>query len=560
MAFHQPSSAPLQRPWSHPKENPTPSIAAIDHGVLDNSQEWILFSPIQTQPGQTQATFTESKTQITGCLSDSGSLNYGGLSRGENETANKIWDDEDLDSLDDSLHAFQEPTRFPLPFPLDDRTKFTILPAHDGLGTFVTPSPVVHSHVWKWELLNPQRHTSDRRRRKSNVQKYFGTVHDEDKDRFRMERIELWRIEQSKLLVEEIEKETRRRRSDTEDEPSRQNFEATDLPQPMAGLKVEGGDEVHRANALRATTLSEHKIESFWQRLTRRIIRNICIDESILSVIFGESLPLENRRLVIPGHINRTELAAKKDSSPIVDWQTRLLDRLSRELGNLAHQLHDHSGTFSSNPSTSTMDYAGIPLHHTADASSPIEQKKPHQIPSTAQTSKCRPMWREGQPNSSETPSEHAAQWGIEDEDQRILSDLSNGVEYWERTPNIQSILGYLQQRYTWKQQSTSMTKIDIATKTTPDSLRRAAVIRQHHPLVSRPKKACERHENRGSLIYQQICNASLQSHSLKRPGTSCGSLSTKKSRVEVSERSGNYWDFSESAGSGGIAGAWGEV
>ncbi|MCJ1389803.1 hypothetical protein MMC18_002660 [Xylographa bjoerkii] len=532
MAFRQPTSfAPVRQASAYHHDG---SVTPISPQKTTASQEWV------------------------SRLSDFGSLNTVARSGQYDEEA--LDDDEELDSLDDGLHAFREPSMYNTSRRAD-QSGGSILPAHDGLGTFAASSAPVQEHLWSFEQFNPRRRSTDPRRRRSSVQRRLDTVQDEDGaqlDTTRMERIEKWRIEQSKVLLEEIEKETRKRRHSP---TTKESQEILDTPSSGAEREVdsailEGKDTIDDT-------------ESFWQRITRRVVHDLMgIDDSLLAIIFGESLASDENLSTTPTskdpYLSPTLAAyiSPERFSSSRTWEDRLLDRVARELGFLVQRLSDHSDAFSTYIGPVTMDYAGIPINNTTAA----ESKGINESPETAEPSQNLqfiPTLKQRHLSMS-SASEHAARWGIEEQGDSPRT-LTGDIEYWERTPDLQTVFSYLQRRFSSQQRSAStVARSSIATANTPDSLRRAALIRQHHPLVSRSAKAYERNHKRNSFVLHH--STPQHSPSLKRAGTSCASLSTKKSKRGASEGSRNYWDIGGSIGSGsaiatfGGMGGWGEV
>ncbi|MCJ1416194.1 hypothetical protein MMC32_002529 [Xylographa parallela] len=494
-------------------------------------------------------------------LSDFGSLNTVARSGQYDEEA--LDDDEELDSLDDGLHAFREPSMYNTSRRAD-QSGGSILPAHDGLGTFAASSAPVQEQLWSFEQFNPYRKSTDHRRRRSSVQRRLDIVQDEEVaqlDTTRMDRIEKWRIEQSKVLLEEIEKESRKRR-----------FSRTTKEGPESQESLDKSASSVRREAPSALLEDKDVIEdteSFWQRITRRVVHDLMgIDDSLLAIIFGESLVSDEDLSTTPTlkdtYFSPTLATCNPPGAFISSrtWEDRLLDRVARELGFLVRQLSEHSDAFNTYIRPATMDYAGIPITNTAvvETNDAVESGE---IMESSQNPQFTPTLKQRQPSTSST-SEYAAGWGIEDHQDPLPTPILD-TEYWERTPDLKTVFSYLQRRFSSQQRSVSTTaRPDIATANTPDSLRRAAIIRQHHPLVSHSAKVHERRLLRRSFIPHH--SIQQQSPSLKRAATSCASLSTKKSKRDASEGSRNYWDIGGSIGSGsaiatfGGTGGWGEV
>jgi hypothetical protein len=123
-------------------------------------------------------------------------------------------EDAELDSLDSHLHEFRtEPSVF------RGDLSSSVLPTHDGLGSFrvdgMMTGEAVQDHLYAFEQFNPRR---IKRRRQAAAD-----IEDAESGQAagleRTRRIEEWRIEQSRLLVDEIQKETRRRRLSMSSEP-----------------------------------------------------------------------------------------------------------------------------------------------------------------------------------------------------------------------------------------------------------------------------------------------------------------------------------------------------
>ena len=227
----------------------------------------------------------------------------------------------------------------------------------------------------------------------------------------------------------------------------------------------------------------------------------------------------------------------------------------------------DHSGACSTPYNPATSDYAGIPI--TVPTSSKSQPKPSastaNPVTNSSASFDFNPTLRDvplATPTS--TDSAHAALWGIEEE--AASDDEKDERDYWEQTPDVKTVFRFLHNHFTAQRRHSSTPKPpSIATTSNPDSLRRAAIIRQHHPLVSRAATAWEQrhgHARRHSLLRG-------------RSGSSCASSIVGSARRSVGVRgsslassSRNYWDLGGSAvGSGGGSaivgggmGAWGEV
>jgi hypothetical protein len=175
--------------------------------------------------------------------------------------------------------------------------------------------------------------------------------------------------------------------------------------------------------------------------------------------------------------------------------------------------------------------------------------------------------------------------WGIEEEPaeadpldsfrtqqtpDNIAEDLVREREYWERELDVKMIFNFLVKRFSSRRPSVSSpphnpsSAPSLSAPGTEDGLssaRRAAIIRQHHPLVSRttdrglPTSSSpqSREMKRKDTTFRTYYNppASLR-HQKLRSNSSCASQSTKKSK-RSSNSARNYWDLGGSVGSGSV-------
>ena len=581
MAFRQPTFAPASRPTtSHePEQNTGATVPSTLHRGIEDSHEWVLFPSAQANSTTQTQSSTERTPQTVGLsrLSDFGSL--AARSRRDDgiaceATDGSLEDDEDLDSLDEGLHAFQEQSVQQRAGVFDQSG--SILPRHDGMGTFPPSSPPMQEQLWHFEQYNPRRRSIvGHQRRRSSIQNRFDAFEDNDAvllEEERRDRIENWRMEHSRVLLDEIERETRKRRSSVADRrteyvPSSAGLEHIVKESVLTQTEDPGQNEDKGVD--RPACEGD---ESIWQRITRRVIRDfIGIDDALLSVIFGESLPDERLTSSHSTALNSSKSIRSNNSLPTPSgssWEERLLERLARELGILIQHLSDHQGAFSAPYNPSTSDYAGMPV--TVPTSS---KSQPNPSTNTANVGLASAASFNFNPTlqdanlpapTSATDSAHAALWGIEEEPSSDTEQKE--LDYWEQTPDIKTVFRFLRNRYTAQRRPSTVSKpANIATTSTPDSLRRAAIIRQYHPLVSRAAAAWEQrhgHARRHSLLRG-------------RSGSSCASSIVGSARRGVVVRgsslassSRNYWDLGGSAvGSGGSSaiaggglGAWGEV
>ena len=557
MAYQQPRAAPRQT--IHPAPQPTQSISpAVGRPEVRRensfaSQEWILFSPSQAGESSTNQTAT-TRTAGLSRASDLGSLNTAARSgRLESEVLEEEGtEDGELDDLDDGLHAFREPILYQT---TSNQNVGTVLPTHDGLGTFGASSPGVQEQLWQHEQYNPKRKYEGNHRRTSSVQKRLDTIEELDArvNEDKRLRIEKWRMEQSQALLDEVEKETRRRLrrgSARQREPTTTSMEVVE---DMLGTTPKQSDYLPQ----QASEVEES--EPFWRRITRKFIRDVIgIDEPLLSVILGESLPEEAINPptlpTIPEQVNDGAPADAVDGT----WRDRLLRRIAKELGVLVHQLSPHPGAFSTYISTANQDYAGIPINSKSIAS----DNRPLLALATSSDSQLPLASTTGPTFNPTVPVEpsHIASWGIE-EDASLSSSaqlrdaeyLRREREYWEKALSVETVFRFLKDRFAGKTSDTALHPPSFP-EASHDAAKRAAIIRQHHPLVARAHRSSAR--SRRDVRLQHA----------RRASSSCASESAKSSRKVSGSNSAHYWDIGGSAhsgsllASGGMMGAWGEV
>lgn len=542
MAFYQPPYVPRQAP-SHVDTRISTPASVVQQRPTQGSQEWVLFPSHPQSSTQTHTTSTERTPRTAGLsrLSDLGSFET--ATRSDDEGA---IDDDELDSLDDGLHAFHEPLPLYQEPRHGDQTD-SILPTHDGLGTFPRSSPPMQEQLWHFGQFNPRKRTVDgHHRRRSSVLRRLDAVTDHEEavmEKERSERIQKWRLDQSRALLDEVEKQTRRRLSYASQCPPA-NVKITHKQAVQNTDQAE--DEISKAMS---PALEVN--ESFWQCVTRRVIRDfIGIDDALLSVILGESLSTGMRKPSTGLTTSKPNLDPLLATTSHSGWEKRLLDRLARELGILVQQLSDQPNAFNTPTIESNPDYAGIPI---SPSPAPDILPKTTALQETDITCSTNPFFAptlQQRPTSAHSESTHAALWGIEEEPSATQPHPQTDLDYWERPPTLRTVFRFLRQRFTSPRPAPPR-PTNIATTTTPDSLRRAAIIRAHHPLVSRAQA------RRSASFGHGFCLS-------RRAESSCASVSAKRRR---SGSSRNYWDLggSTASGSGILAGGygvggWGEV
>lgn len=175
MAFRQQQRPKSSRQISYHAPEPVATTAATQQPAqpLEASEEWVLFSP--TAPSTTARTHTTStdRTPRTAGLSrfsEFGSLDTAARSDQDGDEGTNLGTEEELDSLDDGLRAFHEPSEYgAAPSKLLESGE-TVLPTHDGLGGFL-PDATMQEHMWQFE--QPRRRVA---RRRSSVQRHFSVL------------------------------------------------------------------------------------------------------------------------------------------------------------------------------------------------------------------------------------------------------------------------------------------------------------------------------------------------------------------------------------------------
>ncbi|KAF2268407.1 hypothetical protein CC78DRAFT_367502 [Lojkania enalia] len=562
--------------------------------TLEESEEWVLFSPAApSTTARTHTTSTDRTPRTAGLsrLSDFGSLDTAARSEQDDDdiTCQGTEEGTELDSLDDGLHAFHEPSEYCSPASRLQESGDTVLPTHDGLGTF-QPNAEIHDHIWQFERQAPRRRPV---RRRSSVQRRLDALEEAEEvvqEQDRRQRIEKWRLEQSRALLEEIERETRRRRRMSMVSAVKSRADSTHVaeqstrPIPVAKSVSDSQSESSDEN-------SENL--SFWQRLTRRVIRDLMgIDEDTLSVIFGEALPAEalspperELRLEPPGNVMPQSMDVS--SFPTEPWEHRLLERVARELGILVNQLSEHPGAFSTyRRAQETPEYAGLSSIRARQTLKP--DLPPATSPKRFVTSPTGPLFASTFPNQQASNAySEASLWGIEEEPDadpldsfrnaqpapviNAAEEIAREREYWERELDVKMVFNFLVKRFSSRRSSLSSPPRRSSStppgETSPISsssasnevmsARRAAIIRQHHPLVGRsadcalPSSSVSRENRRKDVLYRQHANhqAPLRNHIRS---SSCASQSTKKSKRSAGSGR-NYWDLGGSVGSGSV-------
>jgi hypothetical protein len=602
MAFRQPTYHAPQRIFTLPDDTQAQSAVLQPAHDIADSQEWILFSAGAESTTDRTYTTSTARTRTAGRsrISDFGSLDTAARSYGydvdeQSEHTEDAVDEEEedgeLDSLDSHLHEFRaEPSVYRSSTGVREsgEASGTVLPTHDGLGSFRVDqtfmSEDVQEQLYAFERYNPRR---IKRRRESLELGQMELENERASEAERTRRIEKWRMEQSQLLVDEIQKETRRRKQSMSSE--RRNVVMDQEQEDMATLSVVNSSAYEENEPVG----DEDENKSFWNRITKRVIQDLMgIDDDLLSIIFGETLspdddlsttPPTNRHLdPIAGLVPAGQLAQSS-------WEYRLLERISRELGILVSQLSDHPGAFSTYLLTqqTPLPYAGLPvIPETRDAAAPSKSQiqssfvgAPQFYP-TIQT-ETLPISISSTSLAGPSPLDEADATPRA----RPAQTLSHGE--WEKDLDIKMVFRYLRSRIPSKLPGATTTSYlstaipdftttsgtsHLATTSTADTAARAARVRLHHPLV---KHQVPNSSHRRRSIERRTWKVSVPSGPAGvgvsmgvRRGSSCASERLSAGRRNSGAGSSrHYWDIGgKSVGSGsliastGAMGSWGEV
>lgn len=541
MAFQQPTiqrSAIAAQPNVQARSLPEQQLQPTE------SQEWILFSPTSQAESSTQETDVTNTLGLSR-ISELGYFN----SVARSQQANSILDDDDaiedaeLDSLDDGLHAFREPLLYTTN---THQSSGPVLPAHDGLGSFQASSGAVLEQLWQHEQFNTKRKHEGYHRRSSSVQRHLDTIEEFDAQASEEKRlrIEKWRIEQSQALLEEVEQETRRRARRSSSRQTQTDTKVDDV----FGTTPKQSDYLTRSDVSNTVEDGQAENEPFWRRITRKFIRDIIgIDEPLLSVILGESLPGEYTPRAgspVPEAQSSESGQTTEDSAAETSWRDKLLQRIANELGVFPHQLNPHPGAFSTY-TPSSFDYAGMPVSMPKSVPTTSSSMETSAVPQGLVSS----LGPEFGPTLGDVS--HAESWGLEEEPTPPSPDASLNLrkerEYWERELDVKMVFQFLKNRFI---SSPAQRPQPVVQNQKDDSAHRVAIIRQHHPLVSRTNRSSAR-------VRKEV------KPTVRRPSSSCASESLKGSKKANALRSGssrNYWDLGGSAGGSSVMGAWGQV
>lgn len=564
MAFHQPTRQPVQRIIrSAEDERASPQLRVDIHqeAAPDESQTWVVFSPATDTTSASYLSDVEDSAPTPGRsrISDLGS--FGTFARSLQNTGSRqsvvlssaiddesVEDDAELDSLDSHLPDFRTFASAYNQSASGPQDATQILPTHDGLGSFRIDGghvgQEIQDHLYAFERFNPRR---TRRRRESLEQAEQEAQHVEEQHAEKMQRIEAWRLEHSRILLDEIHKETRRRR---QSQSSTRPRNASELAQSRNGSShaTAGSTSMPWHDD---QTAESHDDQGFFARITRKVIRDIMgIDEKMLSILLGETLPEDDDLSSTPKAGPPAIPVANSGDDSV--WQLQILETVARELGILVHQLSPHPGAFSAYArlQQAPLPYAGLPAIPEA-AADPVATQTTHEMSihepefKPTVTSSVRPMTIPGARSQPDTSTQTTAGAFSQDE--------------WEQDLDVKLVFRYLRNRFTSRSSSPSFSSgtSHLATCSTQDMAAKAARVRQHHPLVARTRPPAERRTFKATAPASPVA---------MRHASSCASQSTRRSARRSSVSSRHYWDIGGSMGTGSVVaptgpmGSWGEV
>ncbi|KAK3388418.1 hypothetical protein B0T20DRAFT_457442 [Sordaria brevicollis] len=404
MAFHQPARQLQQQRNRVLSSDGSSAVFSPQPTGLGESQTWVLFTP-GTDAGTTASYLSDSihdDQQVTpgrSRVSDLGSLDTAARSDFNSQNENSVVpsdlleesiaeeeeeeeeeEDPEFDSLDSHLPDF----RTPLGQSPQNAHAMPVFPSHDGMGSFQFKPPGMSSDIqerlYQFERLNPNR-IQRRNEALEQIHMEYGGQEVEDNERNR--RIEAWRLEQSKLLLERIRKETRRRQSQT----SLRTVNSTKsmgekADEVMAQLEQDDAaslasddwhdhDDEYKAQSsstetLKKETTNKEASEGIIGRTREAICSLIGVDDRLLAILLGEALPDEEELSTTPTASTTMNVDSQVQTSEDSTWQLRMLNRIAKELGMLIHQLSTspHPGAFSTYTRVQQMPlpYAGLPV------------------------------------------------------------------------------------------------------------------------------------------------------------------------------------------------------
>ncbi|KAM4057572.1 hypothetical protein HRG_009207 [Hirsutella rhossiliensis] len=551
MAFQQPTRQVVQRVARPATVDDHGYTAASPECQPVESQSWVLFSAPTDVTTTSYLSGTDHSLLTPGrsLLSDLGSLNTvarSAQSTGAEQAPSQsaiddasVEDDAELDSLDSHLPEFRSLPGAQEHSQHGGQHSLPVLPAHDGLGSFrLSDQPVLgrdaQDHIYQFERFNPRR---VRRRLDSFSRGQLDLEHSQHEEEEKRLRIEAWRLDHSRMLVDQVQRETRRRRK------SQASMQRVRRPAEADSDNMTWHDEDH--------VQPGEEEEGVLASITRKVVRDLLgIDDTLLSLLLGESLPDDTATPTAP------QLGSEPLSTRLQEqsWHPRLLETLSRELGLLVNCLSHHPGAFSTFARTQQLPlpYAGLPVILESGDSPQSSKLMENERPSAPDFQPT--MQQSPQPaRTSRVTSEEVGDEMRED----AKPDNTFTQEEWEKDLDVKLVFKYLMSRFSGRPKSSSSAGSSHGgTPNAQDSAAKISRVRQHHPLIARSRPV-ERRAFKASIPANAVA--------LRHP-SSCASQSTRRSARRSSCSSRHYWDIGGSMGTGSVIashgpmGSWGEV
>lgn len=654
MAFRAPKAHASQRAYTsnQPTRDETFAEASpASNTRLEDSQEWILFSPAQPSVPDTILSHTTSTDQTNRTAGRSRLSDYGSLgtevrsweagTEDVHESTIHEDDDEELDSLDSHLLEFRSNHSSHYHNGREEETphgllsqhliaqeqeaaSHSVFPNHDGLGSFQlgrrpasNPASPQHEHQ-DFQFPSQQHNQRRTKRRRESLdlilaREQSAREQEEEKEREKRSRIEEWRMEQSRAIMEEVQKESRRQRQRIAGKRTNtlKEYHEGEMAS-MGGVLGDAFDDMNMSQPKLSNHVEEEgsdkSDDGFWQRITRRVIQDLMgIDDKLLGILFGESLS-DDLEMQLNNAEGGNPLHAG-DSG----WENRLLERIARELGLLVNQISDHPGAFTTylRVQQEPLPYAGLPIIPEAQPEvkeepvlSPVETSATQQsnffftptIPQAISIAKPEPVvydpisssrhYFDSEMDYLPTPAPAATvpttnlstshvssvnqlpSYSIRTVTSTPLVDSSptpraaassSGFtkEEWEKQLDIGLVFRYLRSRFS-SRKAAAHPPFQRHHSSPADQAARAARVRQHHPLVA-GRPVVERRTSSYKATIPQTAAASVAGGQQRRRSSSCASQSTKVSVSQRSRRlsgsSRHYWDIAcgGSLGSGSI-------
>ncbi|PHH72019.1 hypothetical protein CDD82_6216 [Ophiocordyceps australis] len=546
MAFQQPTRQPAQRVSRLPPEQDALfPIRAAQEQQHPESQTWVLFSPPTDITTTSYLSESEHSLNLDSLGTVAGSAQQTPVEQALSLSIlddSSLEDDAELDSLDSHLNEFRSlPGAQSSSSHLDlQQQALPVLPKHDGLGSFRLDQPVLspeaQDQIYQFEKFNPRR---VRRRLGSLDWQQPEPTHHQNQENETRQRIEAWRIEHSRVLLDEVARETRRRRKSL-----------VSTQRSQRSIDVESDVTWHEQDHLQPDD-EDHGMVA---RLTRKVIKEILgIDSRLLSVLLGET-GLQEETPVVTSPTNAVSPSNKETDQ---SWHQRILETLSRELGLLVNQLSHHPGAFStySRVQQLPLPYAGLPV--IPESGDTLQaQKGGNNVEKSRNISatEFKPTLElQGLINDAQRMIEVSET--IKDEvftDQNLFSQ-----EEWQRDLDVKLVFRYLMSHFTSRSQSPGSTGVPHSSPlAAQESVAKMTRVRQYHPLIARSRNV----ERRSFKVTAPSSPGVLRHHS------SCASQSTRRSARRSSCSSRHYWDIGGSLGTGsmiaahGPMGSWGEI